>query len=582
MATVLQASIRRGHDRVVTDPGPGAILAVVLGASAIILTLLVLVIWLSFAEGTPGAFIGHTIAHYRAIFTDPFTLTVFLNTLGFAFSTVVLALLCGVPIAWIAERTDFPAKTLLYTLMTVGLVLPGFTTAMGWTFLLNPKIGALNYWLVKLFSLSSPPFDITSIFGMGWVQGLNLASVIFVMTAATFRAMDPALEEAAYMCGAGFRSTWLGITIRLAWPGILAASIFVFTMAFAAFDVPAVIGLGSRTFTFSTYILVLLNPDETLPKYGTVAALSTIVLALAGALSWWYSNVQKSARRYAVVTGKGYRPRTVQLGGWVWLAWAFVAGYFVLSKLLPLLLLIWVSLLPFIQAPTAAALKFLTLDNFRDLDWQQIWRALTNTGTLMVLTPTLTLILSLCFSWIVLRSKVPGRTWFDFVAFLPHAVPNIVFAVAALLLTLFVIDKVIPIYGTVWALLLVFVIGNISYATRMTNSGLIQISRELDECASTCGANTGAVLISVLIPLLAPTLVYAWLWMALLAYRELTLAVLLTSVENVTLPVFIWNTWTGGNSGIAAALALVLVVGLVPLIAIYWFAVQRRGAKLGG
>jgi iron(III) transport system permease protein len=127
-------------------------------------------------------------------------------------------------------------------------------------------------------------------------------------------------------------------------------------------------------------------------------------------------------------------------------------------------------------------------------------------------------------------------------------------------------------------LLLVFVIGNISYATRMTNSGLIQVNRELDECASTCGANTGAVVWAVLIPLLTPTLIYAWLWMALLAYRELTLAVLMTSVDNVTLPVLIWNTWLGGNAGVSAALSLVLVTGLVPLITVYWYVVQKKGA----
>ena len=581
MVTAAQASIRSERART-ADPWPGAMLALVLGASVIILSQLVMVIWLSFTNGTPGVDSVQTSEHYRAIFSDPFTFTVLLNTLGFSSSTLLFAVLFGVPIAWIAERTDLPGKTALYTLMTIGLVLPGFTTAMGWSFLLNPKIGALNYWLVELFSLQAAPFAINSIFGMGWVQGLNLSTVIFVMTAATFRAMDPTLEEAAYMCGAGFRSTWLAVTMRLAWPGILAASIYVFTMAFAAFDVPAVIGLGSRIFTFSTYILVLLNPDDSLPKYGTVAALSTVVLALAGALSWWYSTVQKSARRYAVVTGKGYRPRITQLGGWVWLAWGFVGVYFVLSKLMPLLVLVWVSLLPFIQPPTAAALNFLSFDNFDRLDWNQISRALTNTGLLMVLVPTITLLMSLCFSWIVLRSKIHGRSWFDFIAFLPHAVPNIVFAVAALLLTLFIVDKVIPIYGSVWVLLLVFVIGNIAYATRMTNSGLIQINRELDECASTCGANAGAVMFAVLIPLLAPTMLYAWLWMALLAYRELTLAVLLTSVDNVTLPVLIWNTWLGGNAGVSAALSLVLVMGLVPLIAVYWYVVQRRGAAVNG
>lgn len=581
MLTAVQSLLRPGRYRAHADPWPGVMLAVVVAASIVIVSELGLVMWLSIIEGSPGFDAITSAKHYRSVFADPFTFDVLLNTVGFSFSALVVTLAFGVPIAWIAERTDFPGKTLLYTLMTIGLVLPGFTTAMGWMFLLNPKVGLLNVWLVQLLGLESPPFAITSVAGMGWVQGLSLAPIAFVMTAATFRAMDPALEEAAYMCGASFRHTWLRITVRLAWPGILAASIYIFTIGFAAFDVPAIIGLGSRLFTFSTYFLVLLNPDENLPEYGAVAALSTIVLAFAGVLSWWYSAVQKKSRRYAVVTGKGYRPRITPLGGWVWVAWSVVAVYFLLSKLLPLLVLIWVSLLPYIQVPTAAAMNFVTLDNFLRQDWLLIQRALTNTGILMVLTPTLTLMMSLCFSWIVLRSRIRGRSWFDFIAFLPHAVPNIVFAVAALLLALFVLDKIVPIYGTLWLLLLVFVIGNLSYATRMTNSGLIQINRELDECAQTSGANTGAVMRAVLVPLLAPTMIYAWLWMALLAYRELTMAVLLSSVDNVTLPVLIWNAWLGGTTGISAALSLIMVVGLVPLIFLYWFVVRRTGIGAG-
>ena len=85
---------------------------------------------------------------------------------------------------------------------------------------------------------------------------------------------------------------------------------------------------------------------------------------------------------------------------------------------------------------------------------------------------------------------------------------------------------------------------------------------------------------SVLIPLLTPTLLYAWLWIALMAYRELTMAVLLTSVDNVTLPVLIWNAWLGGTTGVSAALSLIMVVGLVPLIAIYWYVVQRKGVAI--
>ena len=154
----------------------------------------------------------------------------------------------------------------------------------------------------------------------------------------------------------------------------------------------------------------------------------------------------------------------------------------------------------------------------------------------MVLTPTLTLAISLCFSWVVLRSKLRGRALFDLVAFLPHAIPNIVFGVGTLLLAVYVLQTVMPIYGTIWVLLFVFLIARVAYGTRMTNAGLIQIHPELEESAELSGATLAQTARRVVVPLLAPTLIYAWLWIALLTYRELTLSVILTTPRNMTLP----------------------------------------------
>src|SRR5262249_50715471 len=162
----------------------------------------------------------------------------------------------------------------------------------------------------------------------------------------------------------------------------------------------------------------------------------------------------------------------------------------------------WASLLPFFQLPSARAFASVSTTRYERLPWHLIGDGLANTSVLMVLTPTLTLALSLCFSWVVLRSSVRGRAWFDAIAFLPHAVPNIVFGVGALLLALFVFEKLVPSYGTVWLMLLLFVVARTSYGTRMTNSGLIQIHRELEETGQMSGAGTLGVVGRILMPLL--------------------------------------------------------------------------------
>ena len=239
--------------------------------------------------------------------------------------------------------------------MAIGLLIPGFAAAMGWLFLLHPRIGLLNQLLMNVFaSCERRRFNIMSIVGMGWVQGLNLAPLAFIMTAAVFRAMDPSLEEAAQMHGGNAWMVLRRVTLPLAWPGVLAASIYIFMTGFAAFDVPAIIGWGNRLFTFSTYLYLLLNPQDVLPRYGMAAAFSTLVMAFAAVTSWWYARMQGRSRRFAVVTGRAYRPKLVKLGRRQLPAWCFPRHFIsLLSKLLPIALLVWASLLPFFQLAVA-------------------------------------------------------------------------------------------------------------------------------------------------------------------------------------------------------------------------------------
>jgi len=254
-----------------------------------------------------------------------------------------------------------------------------------------------------------------------------------------------------------------------------------------------------------------------------------------------------------------------------------VALYLMLAKVLPIGLIVWSSLLPFFQLPSARALASLSPAHYLSLPWDLVLTGMWNTSVLALLTPSLTLVLALAFSWVLLRSKIPGREAFDFIAFLPHAVPSIIFGVGALLVTLFVVQRALPIYGTIWILLAVFTIARLSYATRMTNSGLIQIHAELEEQARMSGAGAAAAFGRISVRLIAPTLLYAWLWIALLTFRELTLAVILSTGDNLTFPVVVWSLWLGGGLGEASALAVVMLAMMTPLIALYWLLARRQG-----
>jgi iron(III) transport system permease protein len=562
------------------DAMPGIMLGVVGATSALVLLLALVVVWLSFTNALPGvAELAFTFENYVRVFTRPETYGILWNTVVFAAISIAVASAFGIPAAWLVERTDLPGKPAVFTFMTVGLLIPNFTVAMGWIFLTQPRIGILNRWSMDLFGLGEAPFDIATIWGMGWVEGLALTPLMFVMIAALFRLMDPALEEAAYTAGANPRSTLARITVPLIWPGVLAALLYTFIVAFASFDVPAIIGWTKRIFTFSTIMYFFTNPSIELPRYGQAAALAAGMIPLAILMSLWYGRVNRQASRYQVVTGRAYRPRSFRLGGKVWLAWSFIALYLLLGQAVPLLSLIWSSLLAFFRPPSAAAIEAMSFANFRGLPWDLVKESMRNTLVLVLVTPTIVVALSLAFSWVVVRSKIKGRAVFDFFAFLPHAVPSIIFGIGALLIALFVLRDTVPIYGTIWLILITYLIIRLSYGTRVMNGALIQIHRELEEAASVAGASLWQSFRAVIVPILAPAMMYAWLWIALLTYRELTLATILAGEDNATMAFVVWGLWQTGGMGRASALTVVILACLVPLLALYWF-VSRRANRL--
>jgi iron(III) transport system permease protein len=549
--------------------------------SLVILGLLGTVVVLSLTPIPASGLSGPTFANYVGVFSDPHTLQILLNSLLFALISLVVAFAVGVPVAWLVECTDIGGKGVIIALMLVALLIPGFASAAGWLFLLHPRIGLLNVAAMQVFGLDEAPFNVLSIAGMGWVEGLSRVPIAFLMASTAFRSLDRSLEEAALTAGASGRTVLTRIMLPLVRPALLSAGIYIFMIGFGSFDVPAIIGWGNRIFVFSTYIYLLTNPQDVFPGYGPPAALSTVVLGFALVLIWWARRIMQQSHRYAVISGKAYRPRLARLGRARYAAWIFFGAFITVALVLPLLVLGWASLLPFLQLPSRQALSLVSLQNYRTMPWDLLLAGLRHTAILAIAAPPLVLLFSFLFSWIGFRTRLPGRTVLDQIAFTPHAVPHIVIAMGFLLMALYVIQPVLPIYGTVWVLLFAFVIAWLSYGTRITNSGLIQIHRELEESARISGASTWSVVRRVVVPLLSHGFFLAGLYIALLTARELTLSVLLSTPANMTLPVAIWSVWINGGLGKASAALVCFILCVLPFILFYIMAMQKprsRGA----
>lgn len=550
------------------------------GLSGFLLILIglpvLMVILMSLRTGFPGEDVPYTLENFLTVYMTPRTYEILLNTIFFAVSSVAITLLITVPLVWILMRTDIPFKKTIYVLLTIGILIPVFLRTIAWILLLSPRIGLVNKWLQQLFSLSEPPFNLYSLTGMAFVQGISFVPGAFFMLAAAYRSMDPSLEEAAYTSGVGKLRTFLKINIPITFPAIAAVMVYLFMTAIAVFEVPAIIGLPARIHVLSSLIFTSTTPSTGLPDYGMAGAYGAIMLLLGLALAFMYVRLVKQGKKYTVITGRGYRPRELALGRWKWAAVAFVFFYLCIEVFVPFTVLLWASLLPYLQLPSAEAISSLTFKHYLEIPTHVGPRPFINTLILMFCVPTITMILSVLVSWIVIRTQVSFRGFMDTLVFIPHAVPGILMAVGLAYLGLAYRDY-FPLYGTVSIIVLAHTINWIAYGTRTTNSVMIQVHRELEEAGRVAGASAPRVLGKIILPLIAAGVLNSWIWIGMLSYREVTMSLTLLTRSNVVISTVVWQFWGSGWVPQVSALGVILILFATIVVGTVRIALSRIG-----
>jgi len=551
---VLDRLLRNGPDGSTIFAGGLLIfLAVIVGAPAAMVALM------SLRTGFPGEGGALTLVNFIRVYTDLSTYNVLLNTLLFATGTVVVTLLFTVPLVWLLMRTDLPFKKTIYVLLTLGILIPVFLRTIAWILLLSPRIGLVNQWASQIFGLDHPLVSLYNLPGMAFIQGVSFVPGAFFMLAAAYRTMDPALEEAAYTAGVSKLRTFFWINIPITLPAIAAVMVYLFMTAIAVFEVPAIIGLPARILVLSSLIYTSTNPPTGLPEYGVAGAYGGVMLLAGLVLAYFYVRLVRQGKKYTVITGRGYRPREIALGRWKWPAMAFVMLYLSMEVFIPFLVLLWTSLLPYLQLPSAAALSSISLKNYRTIPDYTGALPFINTAILMVAVPCCAMLLSVLVSWVVIRSQVSFRGILDTVAFLPHAMPSILLAVGLGYLGL-AYRNIFPFYGTIIIIIIAHTINWIAYGTRTTNSVMIQVHRELEEAGKVAGVSAPRVFLRIVLPLVAAGVFNSGIWISMLSYREVTMALTLYSRKNTVISTVVWQFWGSGWVPEVSALGVILVI----------------------
>jgi len=366
------------------------------GVSALVLCLVVVPLGMllfssvrSTADALPFEATTFTLDNYEKVFLDGRTYELLFNTFSFGLGAVLFGLVIATAFAWLLERTNVPARQLAYACVLAPMAIPPMMIAIAWILLASPSIGLVNIVLRAASGSGADqgPFDIYSLPGMVFVSALAFVPSMFLMISGTFRNLDPALEDAARMSGAGRLVVLSRITLPVLRPALMAAAIYFAVVVVGAFDIPAFLGLTTGIHVFSTKIYLATHPQIGLPDYGLASTYAVIMLALAIVLVMLYRRLTQNAASFATVTGKGYRPQPIDLGRWRFAALAVIVGYLLLAVVLPLAILAWASLLPFYSPPSLATLPRLSFENYvRAWNYPGIRDILRNSLVVLVAT----------------------------------------------------------------------------------------------------------------------------------------------------------------------------------------------------
>lgn len=504
-----------------------------------------------------------TLDNYRNAYSSPILFETIKTTLLFAAGQTVVSVAVGTGLGWVVARTNTPGRRAFELMALVIFLVPTLLAVVAWSMLLSPRSGLINQVLVAVFGFETPPFDIFTLWGMIFVQGLYLAPLTYLIITPSFTSMDASLEEAAKMSGANLLQVLRRITGPLLWPSVLSASLLMFVIGLESFDVPQLLGGPQRIFTFTSLIFSSISVFYP-PDFGAATAIATGLLVAASISVFFYYRATRQAARYETIKGKGYKVATIDLGPWKWVTFGICAAFFLLTVFLPLLVLAIGSLLPFFGRFDMAMFDRMSFDNYvRVFRHPQLVAGFFNSLALSIFGGAACVLISAVVAFITLKTKFRGRRLLDGVAMLPIAFPSTVLGLALLWAW---ITVPAPVYGTVMVLAVAYITRYIPIGLRTMTGGFMQISSELEEAARMSGATWPRTFWHVILPLLRPTLAAAWLLMFMIFMRELSMSIMLAGPGNPVVSVVLFDYFTSGELGPLSAASLLMATATLLIV----------------
>jgi iron(III) transport system permease protein len=517
-------------------------------------------------DGSFGAF---TFQYYVDLITNDQFLNNLTNATIYAVGSAAVAISIGVLLAWIVERTNTPGGGWVLIISIISLGIPSVLYTISFLMLLG-KVGPANEILMWITGAEDPLLDVYSLWGMIIIEGIEFAPLSYLLLSSVFRSNDASFEEASMMSGAGILQTFRNITLRLAQPAILALLILIFIRAFESFETPALVGLPGNVSVITTDIYESI--DEVPANYGQAGAFSVVLLFIVGGLLIWYNRLSRNAEKFQTITGKGFRPRVMDLGKWRWLTGAILALLFMIIIGFPIGIVLWVSLVPYYDGVSFEALKLFTFDNYKTVfNSRSFHDSIGNTVIMGAAAASIVAPFTALCAWLTVR-RYKGAWILDQLATSPLIFPAIVMGVAFLQVFL---NMPFGLYGTLLSIILASMVRYLPYGMRYSYAGILQIHTELEEASSMSGARQTTTFLRIVMPLVAPAMVTCWLFVFLVSVKAVSIPILLAGPKSQVVAITLFDMWENGITNELAAMGATWT-GFMTIISLIFYMLAKR------
>ncbi|AXI51216.1 ABC transporter permease [Sulfitobacter sp. SK025] len=513
-----------------------------------------------FVEGvTDQGAVGLSLA--GEVLHQPSTLSALKHSLVTAGFGTLVSVVLGSAFAFLVALTDLRAKAALVFCLMIPMMIPPQITALSWTQIMGP-----SSVLLKTLGLAPPlgsPQPLYSAQGIILLLGIQHMSIIFLTLRAGLRAIPQEVVEAARISGARGLRTWWQVVMPLTLPSLAAGTAITFVTALGNFGIPAMLGIPAGYATLPTLVY------QKLAGMGTsVLAEVSILAMLIGAVAVTGILTQRffQSRQRVYLVGATSRPLAIPLGAARLpvevLLWAVVCTILVL----PMFGLLATSLVPAYGVPLR--LDTVTLQAWTEVLLRQpvTTRAFANSFGLAIGAAVVLILLCLPLAWLMERNPTRLSRLFDSLLDLPYALPGVVLSIAMILLLIKLPFTDATLYGTIWIIFLAYLARFFAVMFRPVQASLKQLDPAMGEAAQSVGASLFQRLRDVIVPLSAPAAAAGAILVFLTAFNELTVSALLWSSGTETLGVVIFNLDDSGETAMASALAMTIVLVVMALM----------------